>query len=92
MLQTLKKFFAFCGCLHRRRRRQPQTICHFYLAGRGQRHLLRHAYSCRCHCHSGAAAKECHHGDTLDELVNIPGKYKEFIDIRKKAEGWNLAE
>ena len=29
---------------------------------------------------------------THDELVNIPGKYKEFIDIRKKAEGWNLAE
>ena len=27
-----------------------------------------------------------------DELVAIPGKYKEFIDIRKKAEGWNLAE
>lgn len=29
---------------------------------------------------------------THDELVAIPGKYKEFIDIRKKAEGWNLAE
>ena len=29
---------------------------------------------------------------THDELVNIPGKYKEFIDILKKAEGWNLAE
>ena len=29
---------------------------------------------------------------THDELVTIPGKYKEFIDIRKKAEGWNLAE
>ena len=29
---------------------------------------------------------------THDELVNIPGKYKVFIDIRKKAEGWNLAE
>ena len=29
---------------------------------------------------------------THDELVAIPGKYKEFIDIRKKAEGWSLAE
>ena len=29
---------------------------------------------------------------THDELMAIPGKYKEFIDIRKKAEGWNLAE
>ena len=29
---------------------------------------------------------------THDELVTIPGKHKEFIDIRKKAEGWNLAE
>ena len=29
---------------------------------------------------------------THDELVSIPGKYKEFIDIRKKAEGWNIAE
>ena len=29
---------------------------------------------------------------THDELVAVPGKYKEFIDIRKKAEGWNLAE
>ena len=29
---------------------------------------------------------------THDELVAIPGKYKEFIDIRQKAEGWNLAE
>ena len=29
---------------------------------------------------------------THDELVSIPGKYKEFIDIRKKAEGWNLAD
>ena len=29
---------------------------------------------------------------THDELMAVPGKYKEFIDIRKKAEGWNLAE
>ena len=29
---------------------------------------------------------------THDELVATAGKYKEFIDIRKKAEGWNLAE
>ena len=29
---------------------------------------------------------------THEELMAIPGKYKEFIDIRKKAEGWNLAE
>jgi hypothetical protein len=30
--------------------------------------------------------------NTVQETLNIPGKYKEFIDIRKKAEGWNLAE
>ena len=29
---------------------------------------------------------------THDELVATAGKYKEFIDIRKKAEGWNLTE
>ncbi len=29
---------------------------------------------------------------THDELVNIPGKYKEFVDIRRKSEGWNIAE
>ena len=29
---------------------------------------------------------------THDELMATAGKYKEFIDIRKKAEGWNLAE
>ena len=56
--------------LHLLRQRKPQTVSHFYLAGRGQRHLLRYAYSCRRHRHSGAAAKECHHGDTLDEPWN----------------------
>lgn len=29
---------------------------------------------------------------THDELARIPGKYKEFIDIRRKSEGWNIAE
>ncbi len=29
---------------------------------------------------------------THAELAGVPGKYKEFIDIRKKSEGWNLAE
>ena len=29
---------------------------------------------------------------THAELAAIPGKYKEFIDIRKKSEGWNIAE
>ena len=29
---------------------------------------------------------------THNELVNIPGKYKEFVDIRRKSEGWNIAE
>ena len=29
---------------------------------------------------------------THDELAGIPGKYKEFIDIRRKSEGWNIAE
>ena len=27
---------------------------------------------------------------THAELANIPGKYKEFIDIRKKSEGWSI--
>ena len=38
MLQTLKKFFAFCGWT-------TAAVYNIYLAGRGQRHLLRHAYS-----------------------------------------------
>ena len=29
---------------------------------------------------------------THTELAAIPGKYKEFIDIRKRSEGWNIAE
>ena len=29
---------------------------------------------------------------THDELARIPGKYKEFIDIRRESEGWNIAE
>lgn len=29
---------------------------------------------------------------THDELMAVPGKYKEFIDIREKAEGWKIAE
>ena len=29
---------------------------------------------------------------THDELVRIPGKYKEFMDIIRKSEGWNIAE
>mgnify|MGYP002523835566 FL=1 len=29
---------------------------------------------------------------THDSLVNVPGKYKEFVDIRKKSEGWNITE
>lgn len=29
---------------------------------------------------------------THDELARIPGKYKKFIDIRRKSEGWNIAE
>ena len=29
---------------------------------------------------------------THAELASIPGKYKEFIDIRKKSEGWNITE
>lgn len=37
------------------RQRKPQAICHLCLAGRGQRHLLRHADSRRRHRHSGAA-------------------------------------
>ena len=28
---------------------------------------------------------------THDELVSVPGKYKEFVDIRKKSEGWDIA-
>ena len=54
---------------------QPQAVCHFYLAGRGQRHLLRHADSRRRHRHSGAAVKECHHGDPLGE----PRRYRDLI-------------
>ena len=45
---------------------QPQAVYNIYLAGRGQRHLLCHAYSGSRHRHSGAAAKECHRGDALD--------------------------
>ena len=29
---------------------------------------------------------------THDELMAVHGKYKEFIDIREKAEGWKIAE
>lgn len=29
---------------------------------------------------------------THSTLVNVPGKYKEFVDIRKKSEGWNITE
>lgn len=29
---------------------------------------------------------------THSSLVNVPGKYKEFVDIRKKSEGWNITE
>ncbi len=29
---------------------------------------------------------------THAKLANIPGKYKEFVDIRKKSEGWNIAD
>lgn len=29
---------------------------------------------------------------THDELMAVPGKYKEFIDTREKAEGWKIAE
>lgn len=29
---------------------------------------------------------------THDELMAFHGKYKEFIDIREKAEGWKIAE
>ena len=29
---------------------------------------------------------------THSSLVNIPGKYKEFVDIRKRSEGWNITE
>lgn len=29
---------------------------------------------------------------THNTLVNVPGKYKEFVDIRKKSEGWNITE
>lgn len=29
---------------------------------------------------------------THDELMSVHGKYKEFIDIREKAEGWKIAE
>ena len=28
---------------------------------------------------------------THRELVDIPGKYKDFVDIRKKSEGWSIA-
>ena len=28
---------------------------------------------------------------THRELVGIPGKYKDFVDIRKKSEGWSIA-
>lgn len=29
---------------------------------------------------------------THSTLVNAPGKYKEFVDIRKRSEGWNITE
>lgn len=29
---------------------------------------------------------------THSTLVNVPGKYKEFVDIRKRSEGWNITE
>lgn len=29
---------------------------------------------------------------THAELAAVPGKYKEFIDIRKESEGWNIAD
>lgn len=29
---------------------------------------------------------------THKELVGIPGKYKEFVEIRMKSEGWNITE
>lgn len=35
--------------------------------------------------------KVVQHG-THAELATIPGKYKKFIDIRRKSEGWNIAE
>ena len=28
---------------------------------------------------------------THKELVNVPGKYKDFVDIRRKSEGWSIA-
>ena len=28
---------------------------------------------------------------THSELVKVPGKYKDFVDIRSKSEGWRLA-
>ena len=61
MLQDTEKIFCLL------RGGQPQAVYHIYLAGRGQRHLLRHAYSCSRHCHSGAAGKGRHYGNFMDE-------------------------
>ena len=55
---------------------QPQAVYNIYLAGRGQRHLLCHAYSGSRHRHSGAAGKERHYGNFMDE----PRHYRDLID------------
>ena len=55
---------------------QPQAVYGIHLAGRGQRHLLRYAYSGSRHRHSGAAGKERHYGNFMDE----PRHYRDLID------------
>ena len=55
---------------------QPQAVYGIHLAGRGQRHLLCHAYSGSRHRHSGAAGKERHYGNFMDE----PWNHRRFSD------------
>ena len=64
---------------------QPQAVYNIYLAGRGQRHLLCHAYSGSRHRHSGAAGKERHYGNFMTSLGIIVISLIITIAINMKA-------